>query len=410
MPALYYKSPLSMLYVLCTLAALTEASRALPTAINTTSGRFAPYFSESEPRVASFLNIPYAETPTGPLRFEPPVAKAYKNDKVVRATTLPAGCIQYVAPNLRGTIADGPVTAAAFQRGEYSNTTEDCLRLSVFTPRMEFKEGAYSSHESLPVVIWIHGGGYSFGGTNVPFQLAPKWVQRSQKHMVVQVQYRLNLLGLPNAAALDIKGENLNLAFLDQRLAVEWVRDNIARFGGDPERITLWGESAGAYAADGYLFAWPGDPIVKGVIADSGNAVAMEGALSDPKDHKAFSLAASRLGCGNLSPPDELSCMRRVPEAKMKAYLQAEVGQGGAADDALVFGAIPDNVTVFADYTERIIKNFSKFPAKIPVLIGTNANEGAAVVPCDFEGSETATELPSNLARNTKVILDNYLS
>ncbi|WAO96357.1 Carboxylic ester hydrolase [Fusarium falciforme] len=371
-------------------------------AVNTSSGIFEPFFRDSQPKVASFLDIPYAESPVGPLRFAPPVAKKHEGKEVTKATKLPAGCFQYVAPNLRGTITDGPVTAASFQRGDYSNTTEDCLRLSVFAPKRAVEETvstASTHHDSLPVVIWIHGGGYSFGGTNVPYQLAPNWVQRSQRHIVVQVQYRLNLLGLPNAAGLAKDGKNLNLSFLDQRLAVEWVRDNIARFGGDPSRITFWGESAGAYSVDSYLFAWPRDPIIKGVIADSGNAVAIESVLSDSNNHSTFSVAASRLGCGGLSPQEELECMRRVPESKIKAYLQADIGAGGAADDGLMFGTIADNVTIFANYTERIGKDPSKYPAHIPMLIGTNANEGAAVVPYDFEGSKTATKLPGDLAK-----------
>ncbi|KAM5350441.1 hypothetical protein ACJ41O_006946 [Fusarium nematophilum] len=392
MQPLYY---LSLLFT----AVLATASRhdGSSITVNTSSGVFAPYFTELQPKVASFLDIPYAEKPAGQLRFAPPVAKKYPGDKTTKATNLPAGCFQYVASSLRGTIADGPVTAAVFQRGDYSNTTEDCLRLSIFAPRGAVTAEASSYDGGLPVIIWIHGGGYSFGGTNVPFQLSPNWVQRSQKHIVVQVQYRLNLLGLPNAAGLAEDGENLNLSFLDQRLAVEWVRDNIAGFGGDPDRITLWGESAGAYSADGYLFAWPRDPIVKGVIADSGNAVAIEGVLSDAKNHSTFSVAASRLGCGGLSPGKELECMRHVPESEIKAYLQADLGQGGAADDGLVFGTIPDNVTVFDDYAERI--RDSRYAAQIPLLIGTNANEGTAVVPYDFENSQTATELPDDLAK-----------
>ncbi|KAF5234653.1 hypothetical protein FANTH_12005 [Fusarium anthophilum] len=365
--------------------------------VNTSSGIFAPFFEPSYPNVAAFLDIPFAETPIGDLRFTPPVAKKHPGDKVIQATSIPRGCIQYVPLLLRGTVADSLVSAANFQRGDYANTTEDCLRLSLFAPKNSITERKGARDEGLPVVIWVHGGGYMIGGTNVPYQLAQPWVQRSQKHIVVQIQYRLNIFGLPNAAGLVEEGKNLNLALLDQRLAVEWVRDNIARFGGDPDRITLWGESAGAYATDGYLFAWPRDPIVKGVIADSGNALAIEGSLGDARNHSTFSIAAKHLGCGNLSPKKELQCMRGVPEHMLKEYLQAELGQGGAADDGLGFSLIPDNVTAFTNYTERITAGSSKFPANIPLLIGTNTNEGAAVIPFNFSGYKTATEIPANL-------------
>ncbi|KAM0336989.1 hypothetical protein ACHAPQ_003579 [Fusarium lateritium] len=368
-----------------------------PLAINTSSGVFAPYIDRSQTDVAAFLDIPFAEKPVGKLRFAPPVPKKYPGDKVVRATSLPPGCIQYVPLPLRGSIVDGPVTAANFQRGDYKNTTEDCLRLSLFAPNKAVSEKKSAKHKALPVIIWVHGGGYSIGGTNVPYQLAPNWVQRSQKHIVVQIQYRLNLLGLPNAAGLVAGDKNLNLALLDQRLAVEWVRDNIAHFGGDPNRITLWGESAGAYAVDGYLFAWPRDPIVKGVIADSGNALSIEAGLVDAKNHSTFSLTASRFDCGGLSPNKELECMRKVPEDKLKKYLQADIGQGGAADDGISFSLIPDNVTAFANYSRRIGRDPSLYPVNIPILIGTNADEGNAVIPYSFPGYETATKIPKNL-------------
>ncbi|KAF5624570.1 triacylglycerol lipase V precursor [Fusarium sp. NRRL 52700] len=368
-----------------------------PLTVNTSSGIFSPFFGPSYPNVAAFLDIPFAETPVGDLRFSPPVAKKNSGDKVTHATKLPRGCIQYVPLLLRGTVTDSLVTAASFQRGDYANTTEDCLRLSLFTPKNAIYAEKDAKAESLPVVIWVHGGGYMIGGTNVPYQLAQPWVQRSQKHIVVQIQYRLNILGLPNAAGLVEEGKNLNLALLDQRLAVEWVRDNIARFGGDPDRITLWGESAGAYATDGYLFAWARDPIVKGVIADSGNALAIEASLGDAGNHTTFSIAAQQLGCGDLSPKKELQCMRGVSDHKLKEYLQAELGQGGAADDGLSFSLIPDNVTAFTNYTERITTDSSKFPANIPLLIGTNTNEGAAVIPYNFPGYKTATEIPANL-------------
>ncbi|KAF2176824.1 alpha/beta-hydrolase [Zopfia rhizophila CBS 207.26] len=379
-----------------------------PLTINTTSGVFVPYFPGTHPGVASFPDIPYAQNPTGPLRFAPPVPARPHGDGVVNATSLPAGCFQYVPPYIRGTVGVTAQKAAEFQRGDYTNTTEDCLRLSIFAPRAAVERAASRTSEKqdngskdlLPVVVWIHGGGFAFGGTNVPYQLAPNWVQRSQSHIVVQAQYRLNLLGLPNAAGLasnQSANHNLNLALLDQRLAVEWVRDNIARLGGDPGRITLWGESAGAYGVDGYLFAWAKDTIVAGVIANSGNALAIESTTVDASNHSSFSQAASRLGCGGLSPADELACMRAVPASAIQAYIQGPLSTGDAGDDALTFGTVVDNVTIFTDYAGRIAR--SQFAAGVPVLIGTNTNEGAAVVPYDFPGSEMATQLPAALAQ-----------
>ncbi|KAI1173433.1 Alpha/Beta hydrolase protein [Nemania sp. FL0916] len=381
--------------------------------VNTTSGRYAPYFDDAFPSVASFLDVPYAQNPTGPLRFAPPVA-AYppENDSVAYATELPRGCFQYTPPALEQSVSYYSERSGLFQRGDSSNTTEDCLRLSIFAPKSTVENAAsgittiHSGNENgLPVVVWIHGGGFSFGGTNVPYQLSLSWVERSRAHIVVQVQYRLNLLGQPNAAGLVAahsasgRNENLNFGLLDQRLAVEWVRDNIAAFGGDPDRITLWGQSAGAYATDGYLFAWPEDPIVKGVIANSGNAIAIPGYLGDPSNHSVFSTVAQRLGCGNLDPAEELACMRAVPASDIKDYIQGPAGLISAANDELAFSTIIDNVTFFADYPGRITaRDPSLYASSVPLLTSTTINEGAAVVPYKFNGSATATELPPDLA------------
>ncbi|KAI0448971.1 Alpha/Beta hydrolase protein [Xylaria acuta] len=382
--------------------------------VNTTSGAYAPYVSDAFPSVASFLDIPYAQNPTGPLRFGPPLAALPReNGGVTYATGLPLGCFQYAQPALEGTVSYVSEKSTLFQQGDSANTTEDCLRLSIFAPKATVEHTASdvmnssdAGGDGLPVVVWIHGGGFNFGGTNVPYQLSPSWVERSQEHIVVQVQYRLNLLGQPNAAGLTIahsssgRNENLNFGLLDQRLAVEWVRDNIDRFGGDPDRITIWGQSAGAYNSDGYLFAWPEDPIVKGVIANSGNAIAIPAFLGDATNHSVFSTAAQRLGCGSLSPTEELACMRAVPASDIKDYLQGPMGAVSAANDGLVFSTIIDNVTFFPDYPGRIeADDMSLYASEIPLLISTTTDEGTAVVPYEFDGSATATELPPELAK-----------
>jgi acetylcholinesterase len=369
--------------------------------VNTTSGIFAPYLPSSNPGIASFPDIPYALNPTGPLRFAPPVPATPPSDGHVQyATDLPAGCFQYVPSIQLDTVGFMAEKAEIFQRGDYTNTTEDCLRLSIFAPssvidRAASKEdSAHRRHQDLlPVVVWVHGGGWMSGGINVPYQSPSKWVQRSQGHIVVQVQYRLNLLGLPNAAGLAALDENVNFAFLDQRLAIEWVRDNIAAFGGDPARITLWGESAGAYSTDGYLFAWAADPIVAGVIADSGNALALEPYSTSAANYSQFSHVAAQVGCAGLAPATELACMRAVPASTLQAYIQ-----GAAAVDAgLTFPSIIDNLTVFPDYASRIAAGADQFPTRVPLLIGTNVDEGGAVVPYDFNGSATALSLPAAL-------------
>ncbi|KAF1954432.1 alpha/beta-hydrolase, partial [Byssothecium circinans] len=227
---------------------------------------------------------------------------------------------------------------------------------------------------SLPVIAWLYGGGFYTGGANVPYQNPIQWVERSQKHIVVSINYRLNIFGFPNGAGL--ASTEQNLGFLDQRLGLEWIRSNIANFGGDPKRITLWGQSAGAMSADFYNFAYPEDPIVHGYILHSGTA---QIALSvDANNHSNFTYVASHLGCANLTAAAELSCLRRVPEKEIISFIENQSNTGVVP--SLAFSYVPDNRIIFPNYTTRALSGrFSKKPA----LIGTTTNEGAAFAAYD---------------------------
>lgn len=93
-------------------------------------------------------------------------------------------------------------------------------------------------------MFWT-GGGFQTNGILVPGQLPPSWVSRTQSHVVVTINYRMNILGFPDAGGI----QDQNVGLLDQRLALEWVRDNIAYFGGDPSRIMIWGQSVSTVSA-----------------------------------------------------------------------------------------------------------------------------------------------------------------
>lgn len=157
------------------------------------------------------------------------------------------------------------------------------------------------------------------------------------------------------------------MGLLDQRLAVEWLRDNIVAFGGDVSRMVLWGQSSGAASTDYFNFAWPDDPIVSGLIMHSGNVFAT-GASVDV-EHTNFTFVAQNLGCGNMSPREELVCMRNnvSAEALVAFYKNYTLG---ANDPALKFTTIVDNVTKFHNYRERAMAgNFSKLVSQAYVRL-----------------------------------------
>ncbi|KAK0714533.1 Alpha/Beta hydrolase protein [Lasiosphaeris hirsuta] len=179
----------------------------------------------------------------------------------------------------------------------------------------------------------------------VPAQIPAGWVQRVGGLVVVKLNYRVNILGFPHAAGLD--GAVQNLGLLDQRRAVEWVRENIASFGGDPERVVLWGESAGAVLAGFYQFC-------------HGSAV------------------ARGFGCGGLRP-EEVECVRGVAVEEVEQFIEQSSAEGAG----LIFTPVVDGVTVFGNYTEQALAGEV---AKIPTIIGTNTNDSVAFVPGCFPG------------------------
>lgn len=165
--------------------------------------------------------------------------------------------------------------------------------------------------------------------------------------------YRLNVFGYPKANGM---GQILNLGLLDQRLGLEWVRSNIANFGGDPSKITLWGQSAGASSVDFLNFAYPEDPIAKGIILDSSSS--LSNAISTSPGNS-FTVLAGHFECGNLSAADEFACMKKVDFTAIESFLKSY--QDAGTTPTITFGPIADNVTAFANYTERFFAgNFSK--------------------------------------------------
>lgn len=135
-------------------------------------------------------------------------------------------------------------------------TSEDCLYLNVIRPST-----AAASSTSLPVAVWIHGGGLYQGGSKDPRYNSSFIVQNSvemnKPMIVVNIQYRLSAWGFLGGKEA-FEGGATNLGFRDQRLALHWIQENIAAFGGNPKLVTIWGESAGAQSVGSQLLAYNG--------------------------------------------------------------------------------------------------------------------------------------------------------
>ncbi|KAJ0267656.1 hypothetical protein COL940_014153, partial [Colletotrichum noveboracense] len=220
------------------------------------------------------LGIPYAQPPLGALRFLPPQPFP-PSTSIINATTMPPAC-----PQIKDTTY--PVFQYVPETLPLGSFSEDCLTLNIYTPSNA------TASSNLPVIIWIYDGAFVQGSFDTPeWNLAP-WVQTSQAHIVVAVQYRLNIFGFPGAApAL----EHQNLDILDQRRAVEWARAALTCTTSRSRR-TSWGRDL--FATRGLAFLTVD---TRSTNSASGN----------------FSAVARGLGRATEVPGDELDRMRRKP-------------------------------------------------------------------------------------------------
>jgi para-nitrobenzyl esterase len=197
--------------------------------------------ASADGKVQIFKGIPYAAPPVGALRWkEPQPVPAWQGVK--KTTEFGARCMQ-------GNVYDDMVFRDAAP-------SEDCLYLNVWTPKT-------SPEAKLPVMVWIHGGGFQAGATSEPRQdgehLAHKGV------VVVSMNYRLGIFGFfshPELTEESPHHASGNYGLLDQAAALQWVRKNIAAFGGDPENVTIFGESAGSFSVSALMAS----PVSKGLI------------------------------------------------------------------------------------------------------------------------------------------------
>ncbi|PVH90893.1 alpha/beta-hydrolase [Periconia macrospinosa] len=329
--------------------------------VSTSSGTVIGGNASNGSEVSGYFGIPYAKPPIGDLRFAPP--QKFEGRGTINATSFGASCPissafgplnnpNYTNANL--TTVGKLLVPVLEQEGDVFS--EDCLTLNVWTkPQVGEKKKA--------VMVWIVGGGWTTGTTNNVYGNSGEHLADEGDVIVVSMNYRLNIFGFPG-----MPDHPNNLALLDHRLAVEWVRENIAGFGGDPSRIILFGQSAGAEAVDFYSYAWTKDPIIKGLIPQSGST----GLRAYPKEKSAAAWynVTSTLGCGDSSSNSSLvlECMRHQTTQDIQKAIPLETRVGGSA----AFWPTVDETVVFSDYSA--LAAAGKF-IKVPLLTGNTDNE-----------------------------------
>ncbi len=328
----------------------------------------------------AWLGIPYAKPPVGDLRWRAP--RAAEGWTGVRDALQPgAPCVQYASPF--GGVDSAPVNTPVGR--------EDCLTLSVWTPRFT-RDAVPAGDRRLPVMVWIHGGGNSIGQT--AFYDGGR-LATEENVVVVAVQYRLGPFGWFRHAALQEGADELdgsgNFGTLDLIRALEWVRDDVSAFGGDPGNVTIFGESAGAQNVYSLLLSPQARGLFQRAIVESGG-LAFYGA-EESENLADAAVPGHAQGSGEIV----LRLLEKQGRATDRASAQAALAGGTAAETAAWLRSL-DATEILRAYDPtkssgmidmpRVIAEGSVVPtgkpldrlragewARVPVLVGTNRDE-----------------------------------
>lgn len=295
--------------------------------------------------VQCFLGIPYTQPPQGELRWQPPRALAPWHSPL-RAFTFGMPAAQPPSPLFK---VEGP-------NGE-APEGEDCLTLNIYSPP------AAAESDQLPVMLWIHGGSFYMGAGSQEIY-SGRHLAASGRAIVVTFNYRLGALGFLRLADISDIPASGNEALLDQVAALEWVRENIAAFGGDPDNITLFGESAGAMCIAALLAAPRCRGLFRRAIVQSGNPCAMQ------TPERANHLAEAFLGYLEKSGEPPL-------RASVQSLLRAQ--QGILSDPRMEqsWGQLPFKPVLDGELltTEPMIALQGGGGADVSLMLGNNLDE-----------------------------------
>ena len=307
--------------------------------------------------IESFVAIPYVAPPLGALRWRAPQAPALR-ERLLEARAIGPGCPQ---PAGQG-----------FFSGAAARHDEDCLQLNVWRP---------ATPGPHPVMVWIHGGGLTQGSA-VQLQngvlLYDGAVYARRDVVFVSINYRLGPLGF--LAQRDLRGEapdhpqSGNYGLLDQVAALAWVRANIAAFGGDPQRVTVYGESAGGVSSCVLLATPAASGLFQRAIVQSGNCLWNAPSLdAGIEQGDRVTLAA---GC--VTAPDRRACLRALSVAALFAAGPPVISTGASTAPGEVYGLVVDGYVLPESPGPAIAGGRA---APLPLLIGVNDDEHATLAP-----------------------------
>lgn len=295
-----------------------------------------------------YRGIPFAAPPVGELRWRAPQPAA-KWAGVRRADKFAPECVQ-------SGFGAGPGS------GQSPAMSEDCLYLNVWTP-------AKSASDRIPVLVWIYGGGFNAGATSVPTYSGEVLARKGV--VLVSIAYRVGPLGFlahPELSAESPEHVSGNYGLLDMIAALQWIKKNIAAFGGDPNKVTIFGESAGGIAVSMLCASPQAAGLFEGAISESGGSFGPPRRAGLPGENMRLLADAERDGeqFATAAGAESIAELRKIPAEKLLA-----------ATRGLAWPNIDGWVIPSDEYTLYENKQFND----TPILIGYNSDEGASFSP-----------------------------
>ncbi|XP_030645780.1 cocaine esterase [Chanos chanos] len=294
--------------------------------------------------VHSYLGVPFAKPPLGPLRLAPP-KPVERWEGVKKATKQPLMCVQ-----------DRNITVTLLSDFSMSmdvpDVSEDCLYLNIYTPSKPGEDA------KLPVMVWIHGGGFIMGSASLSDGSV---LAAYQNVVVVLIQYRLGLLGFLSTGDEHAPG---NYGLLDQVAALRWVQEHIHNFGGDPNSVTIFGESAGGMSVSLQVLSPWSTGLFHRAVAQSGSA-ALD-SIVNPNPLQVAKQVANASGCDMSSTKKIVECIKQWSTEDVIAFVNEP------SNAMLEFGVTLDGSFLLKSVME-LLRN--KEFDKVPLMTGVTNDE-----------------------------------
>lgn len=378
-------SAATLALIACNGAKETPSENAL---VTTTYGPVQGVTTDTD-GIYNFKGLPFAAPPTGDLRWQAPIPPASWTD-VKTADTFGPMCMQpsgtedglfdrIIEGHGLGATKEFLIRRVVAMQAE-KDMSEDCLYLNIRT-------GNLNTDKKQPVMVWIHGGGHQFGSSDFSYYQANALVKKGV--VLVTFNYRLGVMGYmahPALSADDPNGVSGNYGSLDQIAALTWIRDNISAFGGDPDNVTLFGESAGAWSVTEMMASPLAAGLFHKAIGQSGASTYHLGQMDgNPVGWvSGYESGAHVIEALGLDTPTAEE-LRALPAQTLQAVITESMADGFHHNrDGHVF---PENVGI-----SFMTGNYHK----VPTLFGYNTDEGTLFFPTDPEPSVWIEGLPQD--------------